>query len=130
MQALAGRPRFLCCAVPAWVESNVAANEKGYRRSASEAELAQLRISEPKEFGCIVFGVEDFAGHHANRRIQPRRLSFKTPEHSAAFLCCRTIPRWWRIRQARHNTRRRAWIMMVQRCEPNAPVRQHCRRGA
>lgn len=85
MQALAGRPRFLCYAVPSWVESNVAANEKGYRRSAGEAELAQLRISEPKEFGCIVFGVEDFAGHHANRRIQPRRLSFKTSEHSAPF---------------------------------------------
>jgi hypothetical protein len=69
MQALAGRPRFLCYAVPSWVESNIAANEKGYRRSASEAELAQLRISEPKKFGCILFSVEDFSGHHAYGRV-------------------------------------------------------------
>ena len=69
MQALAGRPRFLCYAVPSWVESNVAANEKGYRRSAGEAELAQLRISEPKKFGCILFSVEDFSGYHAYGRV-------------------------------------------------------------
>ena len=69
MQALAGRPRFLCYAVPSWVESNVAANEKGYRRLAGEAELAQFRISEPKEFGCILFSVEDFSGYHAYGRV-------------------------------------------------------------
>jgi hypothetical protein len=69
MQGLADRPRFLCYAVPSWVESNVAANEKRYRRSAGEAELAQLRISEPKKFGCILFSVEDFSGYHAYGRV-------------------------------------------------------------
>jgi hypothetical protein len=55
--------------VPSWVESNITANEKGYRRSAGEAELAQFRISEPKEFGCILFSVEDFSGYHAYGRV-------------------------------------------------------------
>jgi hypothetical protein len=57
-----------------------------------EAKLAQLQISKPKELGRILFGVEDFASHHAYRRVQPGRLSFKASEHSAAFPSCGTIP--------------------------------------
>ena len=82
----------MLCAASSRVESNAAADEKRYGRLSGEAKLAQFRASEPKELGCVFFGIEDFPGYHAHSRVQPGRLPFKTPEHLAASLSCGTIP--------------------------------------